>query len=246
MKKIIILALCTAMFFTLASCGSAKAAGAAASGIGSASQTETVTTVPAVQSAAVQETPKAVTAEEKESPVPAAPEADANVVAQAQAALASQAAAKEAEEAQKAAEAAAQKAAEADTAPTHANDSISASANGYTIEVLSARKTKDGQGNDCIFIRYKFTNTNNADAAFWQVTDQTVTQNGKVLSPEGIVCGESEMMNSYSQISGGQTILCGYPYPCYNDSEPLEVKVSIYNYNTATTFASASGTVYIE
>ena len=244
MKKIIIITLCTAMFLTLASCGSTKASGTAASGIETATQTQTATAAPAVQQEAVPEAPEVTIAEE--APVPAAPEADANVVAQAQAALASQAAAKEAAEAQKAADAAAQEAAEAAAAPAPANDSISASANGYTVEVLSARKIKDSQGNDCIFIRYKFTNTNSASAAFWQVTDQAVTQNGKALSPEGIVCGEDEMMSSYSQISGGQTIVCGYPYPCYNDSEPLEVKVSIYNYNTATTYASAAGTIYIE
>ena len=240
MKKTIILVLCTAMFLTLASCGSAKASGTAASGIETATQTQAATAAPAVQQEAVPEAPEVTIAEE--APVPAAPEADANVVAQAQAALASQAAAKEAAEAQKAADTAAQEAAEV----AAANDSISASANGYTVEVLSARKIKDSQGNDCIFIRYKFTNTNSASAAFWQVTDQAVTQNGKTLSPEGIVCGEDEMMSSYSQISGGQTIVCGYPYPCYNDSEPLEVKVSIYNYNTATTYASAAGTIYIE
>lgn len=244
MKKTIILVLITAMFFTLASCGNTKAAGAATPGIETLPQTQAATSAPAVQPEAVPEAPASVIAEEKEAPAPAAPEADANVVAQAQAALASQAAAKEAEEAQKAAEAAAQEAANAAAAPS--NDSISASANGYTIEVLSARKTKDGLGNDCIFIRYKFTNNSKADAAFWQVTDQTVTQNGTALSPEGIVCGESEMMNSYSQISGGQTIVCGYPYPCLNDSDALEVKVSIYNYNTATTYASAAGTIYIE
>ena len=83
MKKIIIITLCTAMFLILASCGSAKASGAAASGIETATQTQTATAAPAVQQEAVPEAPEVTIAEE--DPVPAAPEADANVLAQAQA-----------------------------------------------------------------------------------------------------------------------------------------------------------------
>lgn len=139
-------------------------------------------------------------------------------------------------------------AAPADSAAAQAvpkNDEISASVNGYTIEVLSAVKDKDYHGNDIIMVKYKFTNSNSAAAAFWQVTDQKVTQNGRSLSPEGIVSADPAVTNAYSQISGGQVVVCGYPYPLYSETDPLEITVSIYNYNSAKTLASASGTVYL-
>lgn len=129
--------------------------------------------------------------------------------------------------------------------PAAVNDEISASANGYTIEVLSAELSKDFNGSDIILIKYKFTNASSTSAAFWQATDQTVKQNGQKLSPEGIACDDPLFMNAYSQISGGQSIVCAYPYPMLSATDPLEVTVSIYNYNTATTSASASGKIYI-
>ena len=122
--------------------------------------------------------------------------------------------------------------------------SISTSANGYTIEALSAQKTKDYLGNDIILVKYRFTNSNSSSAAFWQATDQTVTQNGTKLSPDGIVCDDPDFMNSYAQISGGQSVICAYPYPYYS-SDALSVKVSIYNYASGTTVSSASGTLSV-
>lgn len=128
---------------------------------------------------------------------------------------------------------------------TAVNDEISATANGYTIEVLSAELSKDYNGNNIILVKYKFTNANSISAAFWQATDQTVKQNGQKLSPEGIVCDDPFFMNSYSQISGGQSIVCAYPYPMLSATDPLDVTASIYNYNSGVTVSSASGRIYI-
>ena len=123
-------------------------------------------------------------------------------------------------------------------------ETISATANGYTAEVLSAEKTKDYLGNDIIMVKYKFTNNNSASAAFWQATNQTVTQNGRSLSPDGIVCDDPYFMNSYAQVSNGQSVICSYPYP-YNGDDDLTVTISIYNYSSGTTAASSSGTIAI-
>lgn len=123
-------------------------------------------------------------------------------------------------------------------------ETIQTSANGYTVEVLSASKDKDYLGNDIIMVRYRFTNSNSSSAAFWQATNQAVSQNGKSLSPDGIVCDDTEFMNSYAQVSNGQSIICAYPYPYYG-TDDLSIKVSIYNYASGTTAASASGSIAV-
>lgn len=226
MKKILIVILALALFFALASCSSPK---------------------DAPQAAAPAETP---TVQEAVPAVPAVPEVQKVAPAVQEAAPA--AAAQTAQEVPKIetapAEAAAPAAVAAEPVPAEAktSDEISVEGSGYSIEFLSAKPDKDYSGNDIVIIKYKFTNNSGASAAFWQVFNDSVSQNGRAMSSEGIILDYSVMASTYENVEQGKTAVCCYAYPLYSETDPIDLTMKIYNYNTATTIASASGRVYIE
>lgn len=207
MKKIFIVVLALALFFTLASCSSSKDAAQAA---------------PA-------EAPKA--AEQVEAAAPAVQEAAPAV---------------EPVQVVEAAPAAAVAPVEAAPAEVKASDEISVEANGYEIEFLSAKLDKDYTGNEIVLIKYRFTNNSGPAAAFWQVFNESVSQNGKAMSSEGIVLDYSVMASSYETVEQGHTAVCCYAYPFYSETDPIDLTIKIYNYSSSTAIASASGRVYIE
>lgn len=228
MKRIVLVVFTLALFLCLASCG--------ANNTPSTESSQPQAAAPSAPAPAIaQETPVPATAAEP-SPAPL------TIV---KPAVQKQPSVQEAPLAQAQVPVQPQPAAQPQAANAQENDEISASANGFTIEVLSAETSKDYNGNDIILVKYLFTNTNSTSSAFWQTTDQTVKQNGQNLSPEGIACDDPSFMNSYSQISGGQSIVCAYPYPLLSALDPLDVTVSIYNYNSGTTISSASGRIFI-
>ena len=222
MKRFVLIIFTLALFLCLASCGAKNAPSA------EASQPQAPAPAPAEPTAVPEAPVQAPPAEPSPAPLTIVKPA-----VQAQPPV------------QEAPAAQAQPAEQPHSANAQENDVISASANGYTIEVLSAEPSKDYSGNDIILVKYLFTNTNSTSSALWQSTDQTVKQNGQILSPEGIACDDPSFMNSYAQISGGQSVVCAYPYPCLSTADPLDVSVSIYNYNSGTTVSSASGRIFI-
>lgn len=135
---------------------------------------------------------------------------------------------------------------EAAPAAVKTSDEISVEGNGYTIEFLSAKVDKDYTGNDIVLIKYRFTNKSGASAAFWQVFNDSVSQNGRAMSSEGIVLDYSVMASAYDAVEPGHTAVCSYAYPLYSETDPIDLTMKIFNYSNSTTVASASGSVYVE
>lgn len=207
MKKLFIVVLALALFFTLASCGSSKDAAQAAPAEAPKAAEQVEAAAPAVQ--------EAVPAVEPAQVVEAAPVAIAAPV-------------------------------EAAPAEVKDSDEISVAANGYEIEFLSAKLDKDYSGNEIVLIKYRFTNNSGPAAAFWQVFNESVSQDGKAMSSEGIVLDYSVMAGAYETVEQGHTAVCCYAYPFFSKTDPIDLTIRIYNYSSATTIASASGQVYIE
>lgn len=223
MKKILTVILALAVFFSLASCGSAADALPQTAPAPAEAPNEAA---PVIQEAAppVQE---AVTPVQE----PAPPVQEAAPVIQETATVMQEAVPQVQEPAP----------AEAKT-----SDEISVEGSGYQIEFLSAKRDKDYAGNEIVLIKYRFTNKSGATAAFWQVFNDSVSQNGRAMSSEGIVLDYSVMASTYESLEKGQTAVCCFAYPLYSATDPIDLTMMIYNYNTASAIASASGRVYIE
>ena len=117
-----------------------------------------------------------------------------------------------------------------------------AQAQGYKLEVLSVEKGKDAQGSDALVVSYRFTNFNSTQAAFWEVADYKLSQNGTNLSVEGMAINAG---GAYTQpISNGQSVVVSVPYPYISESDPVDITIYVcdYNYNK---IANASCSVYM-
>lgn len=135
--------------------------------------------------------------------------------------------------------------AEAVPAAAPESDKIKVEGNGYEIEFVSAKKGRDASGNPVVLINYRFTNKSGATDAFWNVFSESISQCGQPMSANGVALDYSVLSNSYESVSAGQTIICTYGYPYYSETDPISLKMSIFNYATQAAVATASGTVYI-
>lgn len=130
---------------------------------------------------------------------------------------------------------------------SEAEDEVSAtiSGGGYTVDVVKASIVKDGLGNDCIGIRFKFTNDNTDPIAFVYIAMDTVRQNGKTLSMEGMVTNpEDPSQTALCQwVSKGQSVDVTYLYP-YNSSDDIDFSLTLVkDLNSITPLASGSCTL---
>ena len=116
---------------------------------------------------------------------------------------------------------------------------------GYVVDVLGAEVTKDGCGNDCIAIRFNFTNNNSQATSFMWIAQDLVYQDGSLLTMDGMFPNGSDPTQTswVNQISNGQTIGVTYIYPYKSDS-PINLTLNILrDFNSMAQLGSGSCTL---
>jgi len=221
MKRLFLIAAVLALFFSLASCGSApKAAPSPTPEAPSAPESAPV------PSSTVVETAPAVTPEPapavEQVPVQTAPVVEA--VPQQQTPV---------------------------SVPTVApvSQAVTVEGGGYSVDILSAYLDKDYTGAQVVVVKFMFTNNNSESTCFGDVVNPVVSQNGSVLNGESVIMDSNNFgglaFNFRESVSNGASIPCVFAYPYYGNGD-LNVSLQILSDNNARqVLASGSTTLSI-
>ena len=132
--------------------------------------------------------------------------------------------------------------------PEESGPVCTVSGGGYVIDVLGAEVAKDGTGNDCIAIRFNFTNNNPQATSFMWIADDHVRQGGSSLTMDGMFPNGSDPSQTswVTQISNGQSIKVTYIYP-YNSDEDITLTMNIVkDFNTMAQLGSETCTLSLK
>lgn len=119
-----------------------------------------------------------------------------------------------------------------------------ASANGYTVKIVSAYKTIDSNGDPMAAVELEFTNANSTPASFMSCAQLKGFQNGVELRKDEMFLERDYDWDSYyTEIKAGATISVFRPLPLQNETDPIELSVEIIDISNGKRLSSASATV---
>jgi len=129
-----------------------------------------------------------------------------------------------------------------ETAASPATDT--ASANGYTVRIVSVHKTADSNGEPLAAVELLFKNDNSTPVSFMGCAQVKGFQNGIQLFKEEMFLERDYDWDSYyTEIKDGAEISVFRPLPLQNAEDPVEITVDIIDMMNGKFLATASTTM---
>ena len=111
------------------------------------------------------------------------------------------------------------------SSPTY---NISASANGYSVQLIAAHRAKDSKGNPIAAVEMVFTNKNSDSASFMSCAKITGSQNGVELHEDEMSLGQDYDWDSYStEVKDGASVTVFRALPLQNTNDPILISIEI-------------------
>ena len=113
----------------------------------------------------------------------------------------------------------------AESSPTY---NISASANGYSVQLIAAHRAVDSNGDPIAAVEMVFTNKNSAPASFMSCAQITGFQNGSELNKDEMSLEQDYDWDSYStEVKDGASVAVFRALPLQNTDDPILITIDI-------------------
>ena len=105
---------------------------------------------------------------------------------------------------------------------------IVASANGYSVRLMAAHRSRDSAGNPIAAVEMVFTNDNSAPASFMSCAKITGSQNGVQLPSDEMSLGQDyDWDSATTEVKDGKSITVFRALPLQSTDDPVQITIEI-------------------